>query len=94
MDGAVQRVLKTVSVAGLLAAAAAGFGTQAAAQADQAAGEGHVPCYGINACKGTGDCGGAGHSCHGKNACKGQGYIDVEKETCLRIQGGRLTPDA
>ena len=52
------------------------------------------PCWGINTCKGTGDCGADGcrHSgCHGSNACKGQGFLRLEPETCLKIQGGSLT---
>ena len=52
-----------------------------------------VPCYGVNKCKGTGACGGKGHSCAGENACKGQGYLNIDKETCLKIQGGRLTAE-
>ena len=28
-----------------------------------------VPCYGVNACKGTGGCGSKNHSCAGKNGC-------------------------
>ena len=51
-----------------------------------------VHCYGVNKCKGTGDCGGKGHSCAGQNACKRAGYIDMDKETCLRLDGGSLTP--
>jgi len=52
-------------------------------------------CYGINACKGTGDCGGKGHSCAGKNACKGQAWLSMpDEETFLKIQGGSLTPPA
>lgn len=51
-----------------------------------------VHCYGVNKCKATGDCGGPGHSCANQNSCKRQGYIDMDKETCLRIDGGRLTP--
>ncbi len=63
--------------------------------------EGMVHCYGVNRCKGTGDCAGApgqkcgttdGHSCAGQNSCKHQGYVDMDKETCLRLEGGRLTP--
>ena len=50
-----------------------------------------VSCYGINACKGTGDCGGKGYSCAGKNACKGQGFIKLPSDVCTRIQGGKLT---
>ena len=88
MDVKTQRALVAASVAGLLAAAgAAGFGRSA--QAEDAP---KVPCYGINKCKGTGDCGGKGHTCSGQNACAGQGYLKLEKETCLKIKDGRLTP--
>jgi uncharacterized membrane protein len=53
-----------------------------------------VKCYGANACKGQGACGGPGHSCAGKNACKGQGYVETDsKEACLKLDGGRLTPE-
>ena len=84
-----QRTLVAASVAGLLAAA----GAIAASAAQEPAGTPTVPCYGINKCKGTGDCGGKGHSCHGENACNAQGYLDLEKDTCLKIQGGRLTEE-
>ena len=53
-----------------------------------------VHCYGVNKCKETGDCGGPGHSCANQNACKRKGYIDLDKETCLRLDGGQLTPEA
>lgn len=62
---------------------------------------GIVHCYGVNRCKGTGDCAGApgqkcgtsdGHSCAGQNACKHRGYVDMDEATCLRLEGGRLTP--
>ncbi len=52
------------------------------------------PCWGINTCKGAGDCGAEGcrnSGCHGSNACKGQGFLRLEPETCLKIQGGSLT---
>ncbi len=82
------RVLLAASVAGLLAS----VGTTIVSAADAKAPD-HKPmhCYGVNKCKGAGDCGGKTNSCAGHNACKGQGYIDVQKDTCLRIQGGRLT---
>jgi uncharacterized membrane protein len=51
-----------------------------------------VHCYGVNKCKETGDCGGPGHSCANQNACKRKGYIDMDEETCLRLDGGRVTP--
>lgn len=52
------------------------------------------PCWGVNKCKGTGDCGAEGcrHSgCHGSNACKGKGFLRINPDTCMKIQGGRLT---
>ena len=89
MDVKRRRALVAASVAGLLAAALAeGFGRSA-----QAEDTGKVPCYGINKCKGAGACGGKGHSCSGKNECAGQGYLTLDKETCLKIKDGRLTPE-
>ena len=82
-----KQALLAASVAGLLAAVGASL-TAPVAHAEGA------PCYGVNKCKGAGDCGGKGHSCAGQNACKGQGYLDLDKEDCLRIEGGRLTPEA
>ena len=84
-----KRALIAASVAGLMAAGT----VAAAARSAQAADEGkEVPCYGINKCKGTGECGGKGHSCAGKNDCGGKGYINLSKEDCLRIKDGSLTP--
>ena len=83
-----KRALVAASVAGLLAV------TGIVALSPSAMAEG-VACYGVNKCKATGDCGGKGHSCAGKNACKGEGYISLpNQETCLKIQGGSLTPAA
>lgn len=56
-----------------------------------------VPCWGVNKCKGVGDCGAGGcrtTGCHGSNACRGKGFLRLEKDTCLKIQGGRLTQSA
>lgn len=50
-----------------------------------------VNCYGVNACKGNGDCGGKGSSCHGSNACKGQGWVKTSADLCKKI-GGTTTP--
>jgi uncharacterized membrane protein len=92
MDVKRQRAWLAASVAGLLAAAGFVAGSaQAAEEGEAGAGGAMAPCYGINKCKGSGDCGGKGHSCHGQNACKGQGYIELDKDDCLRIEGGRLT---
>jgi uncharacterized membrane protein len=82
----------------LLASAVAGLLTinATSAVAEEAGSEGEkVKCYGANACKGQGACAGAGHACGGKNGCKGQGVIETEsKEACLKMEGGRLTPEA
>jgi hypothetical protein len=39
-------------------------------------------CWGVNACKGQGACGGVGHDCAGQNACKGQGWLSLTKDEC------------
>ncbi len=81
-----KKMLIAASIAGLMSVAASGIVTAAiAAEA--------VPCYGINACKGTGDCGGKGYSCAGKNACKGQGFVKLPADICTRINGGKLTAE-
>ena len=48
-----------------------------------------VHCEGVNACKGQGACGGAGHDCAGKNACKGNGWIDLSAADC-KAKGGTV----
>jgi len=79
-------LLLASAVAGMLALAA----PISTARADEPQ---KVECYGINKCKGMSDCGGKGHSCAGENACKGQGFLKVDRDTCLKIEGGRLTPE-
>ncbi len=83
--------MKTSKKKVLIAASIAGLMTMTAGVATNAIAAENVPCYGVNACKGTGDCGGKGYSCAGKNACKGQGFIQLPADTCTRIQGGSLT---
>jgi uncharacterized membrane protein len=73
------------AVAGLLA-----VGTVGATTTAQAAESDKVKCYGINSCKGTGGCAGAGHGCAGHNACKGQGFVETTKDDCAK-KGGKLT---
>lgn len=89
MDAQHKRAWLTASIAGLVAA----VGSLGLAQQAQAVEEGNVHCYGINKCQGTGECGGKGHGCAGKNECAGQGWIELPEDTCLKIQGGRLTPE-
>lgn len=64
-----------------------------AARGGAAAEEGEsIHCYGVNKCKGVGDCNGEGHDCSGLNACSRQGFLSMDKDLCLKIDGGRLTP--
>ena len=79
--------LAAAALAALTMAAGCAPGSKTAKTADGAAlstppagkaGE----CYGVNTCKGTGECGGPGHSCAGQNACKGQGWITLTQKVC------------
>ena len=87
---------KNLGSKGLLVAALAGVLTLPAtvtSQEQKNADEG-VPCWGINRCKGVGDCGAEGcrqSGCHGSNACNGKGFLRLSAETCLKIESGRLT---
>ena len=86
-----KKMLIAASVAGLMAAVSAGA---AHAGMESMSGQGEtVHCYGVNKCKGTGDCGGKGASCAGTNACKGHGWLSLPEDTCLKIDGGRLTAE-
>lgn len=79
----------------LLAASVAGLLTVvgAMAQAGVVYAE-DVHCAGVNACKGTGECGGEGHGCAGKNACKGQGWVAKATEAECTEAGGTILPAA
>ncbi len=75
-----KKALLAASIAGLLAVA--GVAVQStAAYADD------VHCGGVNACKGKGSCGGAGHACAGKNECKGTGVVMVSQAACDALGG-------
>ena len=91
-----QRAFLAAAVAGLIAAWGTISGARSVHAEEGSDAGGTVHCYGINKCQGTGDCGGKGHSCAGQNTCQGQGYLDLNEDDCLRIEGGRLTeaPDA
>jgi hypothetical protein len=60
----------------------------AAAKAVEAAGPAGE-CWGVNACKGQGACGGVGHECAGQNECKGQGWLTLTKPQCDE-RGGKF----
>ena len=84
-----KRMLIAASIAGLMTVTGAAMMSSSAAYAAD------VECYGVNACKGQGECGGKDHGCAGKNACKGQGWISTAtSEACLGMEGGSLTPPA
>ena len=85
--------LIAASIAGLLAVTGVMIKNNNAQAADEPAGD-KVACYGVNQCKGTGECGGKGHTCAGMNACKGQGVVKMAKADCLKAEGGRLTAEA
>jgi hypothetical protein len=69
------------SVAGLFAMGASGVAS--AKSGDE------VMCDGVNGCKGTGSCKGAGNACAGQNGCKGQGHVKMSKDEC-KAKGGKV----
>ena len=87
--------MKTSTKGALVAAAVAGlFAAKVviAAEAEQAGGAKEakkVHCEGVNACKGQGACGGAGHDCAGKNTCKGKGWVQMSDADC-KAKGGTV----
>ena len=90
---ATSKAMLLAALGGLLLAPAARAEDQQKAQGD---GD-KVPCWGINKCKGLGDCGREGcrfSGCHGSNTCRGQGFLRLEKDTCLKIENGALTRPA
>jgi hypothetical protein len=81
------RTLLAAALAGMLAAPAV-FSAEEEKKKDEG-----QPCWGINKCKGLGDCGAEGcrtSGCHGSNGCKGKGFLRLPADSCLKIQGGRL----
>lgn len=79
-----------VSGSGIAAAAVALAiaGTSVAPSPAFAAGK--VQCFGINSCKGHGDCKTAANACKGQNSCKGHGFLlERSKHACLKL-GGKL----
>lgn len=81
-----KRSLIVASIAGLMVVTGAAIANASSSHATADA------CYGVNQCKGTGACGGKTHGCAGKNACKGQGWVHMDNDECLAIEGGSLTP--
>jgi hypothetical protein len=46
-------------------------------------------CFGVNACKGQGQCKSAHNACKGQNTCKGKGWLAMTKGECDN-QGGQF----
>jgi hypothetical protein len=44
-------------------------------------------CFGVNGCKGQGNCKSTKNDCKGKNACKGQGWLSMLQDECTKDQG-------
>lgn len=69
----------------ILAAALAGLALGAAGAADKKSDPGQ--CYGVNGCKGKGECATKTHACAGLNACKGKGWVKTTAATCKKKKG-------
>jgi len=46
-----------------------------------------VHCYGVNSCKGQGDCATTAHECKGMNECKGHAFKALKAGECLSKGG-------
>lgn len=71
-----------------LATAAAGLFATASVPAVAGKHEGNVHCYGVNGCKGKGECATASNACKGHNACKGKGWVAMSAKDCT-AKGGK-----
>ncbi len=85
-----KKAMLTAAISGILLAAS--YAGPANSAHDGAGGE----CYGVNGCKGKGDCGGVKengekYTCSGNNECKGKGWLGITKEECDQ-KGGTHKP--
>ena len=91
-----EKLLLSAAVAGLVGTAMTAGSASAAAKKAKTKAKAIkmevVHCYGVNACKGKGECGGKNHECAGANACKGQGWLNVSREECSS-KGGQVLLD-
>jgi uncharacterized membrane protein len=84
--------MKSSMKGALIAAAVAGMFLANGAVANEGKSEAkNVKCEGGNACKGHGECGGAGHDCAGKNTCKGKGWEKVSSAKECTDKGGKVS---
>ncbi len=50
-----------------------------------------VKCFGVNACKGQGQCRTAQNQCNGHNRCEGKGWIKMESAAACEAKGGKIS---
>lgn len=90
--------MSTIKTGASIASAAAMLALSAMAHAAPApegssgaavAGGDTVHCYGVNSCKGSGDCKTTQHDCKGMNTCKGHGFKALAANMCLK-RGGTI----
>ncbi len=79
--------LTAAALAALALGACAHHGKETAGAAPAADAAKKGECHGVNACKGKGDCGGAGYECAGNNACKGKGWLGLTEAQCKERDG-------
>lgn len=84
------RIMMTAALGGLALAA-----TVSASSAEKGSGTPNPQtigeCHGINSCKGSSACHGAGNGCAGRNSCKGKGWVKTSKGECDRKGGSFRT---
>lgn len=72
-----------------LAGCGKGADAKSAASPNEAT-AGTVKCFGVNECKGQGQCGGPeGNACAGQNECRGKGWLELSKQQC-DAKGGKV----
>lgn len=82
----------TVKSGGALAATAAALFLTGAVTSNfaNAATDAKGQCMGANACKGQSGCKTSANGCKGQNACKGKGFVEMTKEDCGKVEGGKF----
>ncbi len=81
--GRIASAAAVLAIASLASAAPAPEGSSGRAVAAKDT----VHCYGINSCKGSGDCKTTMHDCKGQNGCKGHGFKAMAASACLKAGG-------
>lgn len=76
------KMLMTAALGGLVLATTVSVASAEEAGDGSTTGAKMGQCHGINSCKGTGACHGAGNTCAGSNSCKGKGWLRMSKTDC------------